>query len=65
MFSLKKLFGDPAQKIMAKSSQTVAAVNAFAASYESLSDEALKKKTSLLRDRLAKGETGEGVLPEA
>jgi len=65
MFSLKKLFGDPAQKIMAKSSQTVAAVNAFAESYEGLSDEALKEKTALFRGRLAKGETEEAVLPEA
>src|SRR3989338_9743055 len=65
MFSLKKLFGDPAQKIMAKSSQTVAAVNAFAESYEGLSDEALKEKTALFRGRLAEGETEEAVLPEA
>src|SRR3989344_5120819 len=65
MFSLKKLFGDPAQKIMAKSSQTVAAVNAFAESYEGLSDEALKEKTALFRGRLAKGETEEELLPEA
>ena len=65
MFSLKKLFGDPAQKIMAKSSQTVAAGNAFAESYEGLSDEALKEKTALFRGRLAEGETEEAVLPEA
>ncbi len=65
MFSLKKLFGDPAQKIMAKSSQTVAAVNAFAADYESLSDEALKEKTHKFRNRLAEGETEDALLPEA
>src|SRR3989344_4229008 len=65
MFSLKKLFGDPAKKIMAKSPQTVAAVNAFAESYEGLSDEALKGKTALFRDRLAEGETEEEVLPDA
>jgi len=65
MFSLKRLFGDPAQKIMAASSQTVAAVNVFASAYEGLSDEALKGKTALFRDRLANGETEEGILPEA
>ena len=65
MFSLKKLFGDPAQKIMAASSQMVAAVNAFASAYEGLSDEALKGKTALFRDRLAKGETEKEILPEA
>ena len=65
MFSFKKLFGDPAQKIMARSSQTVAAVNSFAVEYESLSDDAQKKKTALFRDRLAKGETEESILPEA
>ena len=65
MFSLKKLFGDPAQKIMANSSATVAAVNVFAAPYEGLSDDALKEKTALFKDRLAKGETEEAILPEA
>jgi len=64
MFSLKKLFGDPAQKIMANSSATVAAVNTFAAAYEGLSDEVLKGKTALFKDRLAKGETESSILPE-
>jgi len=65
MFSLKKLFGDPAQKIMATSSQTVAAVNAFASAYEGLSDEVLKEKTILFRGRLGKGESEKEILPEA
>jgi len=65
MFSLKKLFGDPAQKIMANSSATVAAVNTFAAAYEGLSDDGLKGKTALFKDRLAKGDAESGILPEA
>src|SRR3989344_5417576 len=65
MFSLKKLFGDPAQKIMANSSATVAAVNTFAVAYEWLSDDGLKGKTALFKDRLAKGEAESSVLPEA
>jgi len=65
MFSLKGIFGDPAQKIMAKSRDTVAAVNGFAAAYEGLSDEALYEKTHKFRNRLAGGETLEEILPEA
>ena len=42
MFSLRSIFGDPAQKVMAQSHGMVEAVNAFAPAYETLSDEALR-----------------------
>ncbi len=65
MFSLKSIFGDPAQKIMAKSKAIVAAVSTFAPAYEGLSNEALKEKTQEFRKRLAAGETESELLPEA
>ncbi len=72
MISFKGLFGDPAQKIMAKSASVVSAVNTFAAEYEALTDETLKEKTHKFRNRLAaglargmaEGETEEELLPE-
>ncbi len=65
MFSLKGLFGDPAQKIVAKSEPLVAAVNALAPEYEALSDDELKAKTAAFRERLAGGEKEEDLLPES
>src|SRR3989344_5313627 len=65
VISFKSLFGDPAQKIMAQSAGVVAKVNAFAPSYEALSEQALKEKTHAFRNRLAAGETEEELLPEA
>lgn len=50
---------------MAKSQAVVAAVNAHAAAYESLSDEALKEKTLFFKEQLASGAALEDVLPEA
>src|SRR3989344_5913732 len=65
VISFKSLFGVPAQKIMAQSAGVVAKVNAFAPSYEALSEQALKEKTHAFRNRLAAGETEEELLPEA
>src|SRR3989344_4995623 len=65
MFSLKRLFGDPAQKIMAKSHAVVTAVNSFAPAYEAITAEELKAKTASFRGRFAAGESEESLLPEA
>ncbi len=65
MFSLKGIFGDPAQRIVAKSQRIVDAVNAFAPEYEALTDEALTEKTHKFRNRLSAGESEEELLPEA
>src|SRR3990167_6540903 len=64
MFSLRSIFGDPAQKVMAQSHGMVEAVNAFAPAYEALSDDALREKTHAFRNRLAGGETESELLPE-
>jgi preprotein translocase subunit SecA len=65
MFSLKGLFGDPAQKIIAKSASLVEAIGGFEASYQALTDEALRDKTHAFRNRLAAGEGEQELLPEA
>jgi preprotein translocase subunit SecA len=65
MFSFKGLFGDPAQKIVAQSQKTVAAINAKAAEYEAMSDTELYDRTHKFRNRLAGGETLEELLPDA
>ncbi|MSR71002.1 preprotein translocase subunit SecA [Candidatus Kaiserbacteria bacterium] len=65
MFSLRSLFGDPAQKIMSQSHAVVDAVNGFAPAYEALSDAELQDKTRLFRERLAAQEVESTLLPEA
>jgi preprotein translocase subunit SecA len=65
MFSLKGLFGDTSQKIVAQAAPTVAAINALEPTYQALSDEELKKLTHTFRNRLAGGESLDQVLPDA
>jgi preprotein translocase subunit SecA len=65
MFSLKNLFGDPAQKIVNQSRKTVEAVNALESAYQAMSDEELYDRTHKFRNRIAGGETLEEVLPDA
>ncbi len=65
VFNLASIFGDPAQKIVAKSKGTVEAVNSFAEAYEAVSDTELYDRTHKFRNRLAGGETLDELLPEA
>ncbi len=62
---IKKLFGDPNAKEVAKLRKIVDVINSLEPSVQSLSDEALKAKTAEFKDRLAKGETSDQILPEA
>ena len=65
MISIKGLFGDPGQKIVKGSAQTVEAVNALEPKLKALSDEELRQMTHTLRNRIAGGDTLDDLLPEA
>ncbi len=66
MFGIvKKLFGTAQSRTLKKYAKVVTQVNAWDERYKALSDEELKNKTVEFRERLAKGETLEQLLPEA
>ena len=62
---MKKIFGDPNEKELKKIQVYVAAVNALEKDIEIMSDSSLSAKTTEFKERLAKGETLEDILPEA
>ena len=61
----KKFFGSSNERKVKAMSAQVAKINALEPEYAALSDEALKAKTEEFKARLAKGETLDGLLPEA
>ena len=65
MISFKSLFGDPSQKLLTNAEPLVAKINTLEDSYMALSDEELRHKSDLFRNRLAVGETLDDLLPEA
>ena len=62
---LTKIFGSRNDRQLKQYKKTVAQINAMEASLESLSDEQLKNKTTEFKDRAAKGESLDVLLPEA
>ena len=62
---LTQLFGSRNQRIVAGYSKNVSRTNALEESFKALSDEQLKGKTTEFRERLAKGEELDALLPEA
>jgi len=62
---LRKFFGSRNDRLVRQYIQKVGAINALEAQVEALSDAALQGKTQEFRDRLAKGETLDDLLPEA
>lgn len=62
---LKGIFGSPEERQIKSWKPLVEKVNSFEASLEPLSDEELRAKTLEFKKRLAGGETGEMILPEA
>ncbi len=62
---LEKLFKSESEKMVQKLRPIVAQINALEESLKSLTDESLKAKTLEFKDRLAKGETLDDILPEA
>ena len=62
---LTKIFGSRNDRLLKKYRTSVVRINAMETALEQLSDEALRGKTQEFRDRLAKGETLDALLPEA
>ncbi|WP_252091119.1 preprotein translocase subunit SecA [Pseudomonas sp. MWU13-3659] len=62
---LKKLFGSKNEREIKRMLKTVSAVNALEEKMVALSDEQLRGKTAEFKERLAKGETLDQLLPEA
>ncbi|MGZ4959260.1 MAG: preprotein translocase subunit SecA [Methylomonas sp.] len=62
---VKLVVGSRNDRLVKKKRKLVKKVNALAAEYEKLSDEALKAKTQQFRDRLAQGEKLDDLIPEA
>jgi preprotein translocase subunit SecA len=57
--------GDYNQKQLNKLQPIVKKINEFFAEFDALSDDQIKAKTQEFKDRLAKGETLDDILPEA
>ncbi|MFC1770475.1 preprotein translocase subunit SecA [Candidatus Margulisiibacteriota bacterium] len=62
---IKKIFGDPQEKVVKNYTPAVEKINALEPEIEKLSDEELKNKTKEFRERLAKGEALDDLLAEA
>ncbi|MDR2154395.1 MAG: preprotein translocase subunit SecA [Burkholderiaceae bacterium] len=62
---LTKLFGSRNDRLLKQYRKIVQRINALEQQFEQLDDAALRAKTQEFRDRLAKGETLDQLLPEA
>ena len=62
---LEKIFGNYSDKEIKKIEPIVAKIEALEPEWQKLTDEQLKAKTQEFKDRLAKGETLDDILPEA
>jgi preprotein translocase subunit SecA len=62
---LKKIVGDGNDKALSQIKPLVEAINRLEPEYRALSDEELRGKTAVFRERLAAGETLDDLLPEA
>lgn len=62
---LKKLFGSKNERELKRMGRVVSAINALEEGLNGLSDEQLKAKTVEYKERVAKGETLDSILPEA
>lgn len=62
---LKKIFGSRNERLIKQYRRKVAQINALEPKFEALSDAELQAKTEEFRQRFAKGETLDALLPEA
>ncbi len=62
---LTKIFGSRNDRLLKQYRNTVNRINAMEATLENLTDDALKAKTQVFRDRVANGESLDDLLPEA
>ncbi len=65
MSLITKIFGDSNQTFLNSLKPEVGKINSLAPEFEQLSGQGLKNKTHEFKERLAKGETLDGILPEA
>lgn len=65
MSVIKKIFGDPNARYIAKLKPIVEQINGLESAISALSPDALKQKTTEFKERLAKDESLDSVLPEA
>jgi preprotein translocase subunit SecA len=62
---LTKVFGSANERMVKKYLKVVEKINQLEPTYEAMSEEELKGQTQLFKDRLAKGETLDDILPDA
>ena len=62
---LTKIFGSRNDRLLKQYRSVVVRINAMESQFEKLSDDELRGKTQEFRDRVAKGETLDALLPEA
>jgi preprotein translocase subunit SecA len=62
---LTKIFGSRNDRLLKQYRSVAARINALEGQFEALSDEALRGKTAEFKERVAKGETLDALLPEA
>jgi preprotein translocase subunit SecA len=62
---LTKIFGSRNERLLKQYAQVVEQINALEPAFAALSDDELKAKTPMLKERVAKGETLDAVMPEA
>ena len=62
---LTKIFGSRNDRLLKQYRNVLARVNALEAQFEKLSDDGLREKTQEFKERVAKGETLDAILPEA
>ncbi len=62
---VRKLFGSHNDRLLSAQTPIIARINALEPQFKALSDEELRAKTTEFRDRFAKGETLDDLLPEA
>ena len=62
---LTKLFGSRNDRLLRQYRKTVARINAMEPDYEKLTDDALRAKTQEFKERVAKGQSLDDLLPEA
>ncbi|MDR1691584.1 MAG: preprotein translocase subunit SecA [Rickettsiales bacterium] len=63
--TIKKIFGSSNERALKKEQKTIDLINQKENHYSNLSDIDLKHQTSILKERLAKGETLDDILPDA
>lgn len=63
--ALTRLFGDPQRRIIKGLEKKVGAINALTGTYKKMTKPELRKQTTVLKERLEKGESLDALLPDA